>query len=98
MSEIIKPRRPLKVGRRARDEAVAGYIHYIWASWTNDMLAHLTPENIAKWKNVANRRYNTLKREDKEFCREWAKHMIRLIDGIPQDFTVVKTDIDEYEW
>lgn len=70
-----------KIGRAARKEALAGYVHYMWKNWVKVMLSDFTPKNIERWRYIANLRYRDLTNEDKNFCRTWAEKILEFKDG-----------------
>jgi hypothetical protein len=62
-----------------RLETLAALEHEQWAHWTTYMLANLTPENIARWKQQCATRYDDLSGGEKELDREWARKVLALL-------------------
>lgn len=71
----------LRIGKKIKEDVMAAFIHYAWSDWAKVMLSDLSPANIVKWRDVANKKYDQLTESDKEFCRIWARQALDLREG-----------------
>lgn len=62
--------------KRTLLDRLAALEHEQWAHWTRYMLAHLTPENIERWKRQAETSYEDLSGGERESDRVWARKML----------------------
>lgn len=62
-------------------EKLAALEHEQWAAWTQHLLAHQTPENLAKWQRQIQATYGDLTEDEKESDRIWARKALELIQA-----------------
>jgi hypothetical protein len=61
-------------------EKLAALEHDQWAHWTKYMLANLTDENIARWKEQIATPYSELSEKEKDSDREWARKVLDILE------------------
>jgi len=61
-------------------EKLAALEHDQWAHWTKYMLANMTDENIARWKEQIDTPYSELSEKEKDSDREWAQKVLDIIE------------------
>lgn len=68
-----------KVARSHHWEVVARYIHNMWCMMVKDILNNFTPQNVERWKRLANTKWKDLSEEDKDKRYTWARQIFNLI-------------------
>lgn len=66
-------------------EELAALEHGQWAHWTEYMLANMTPENVARWKDQCQRPYSALTEREKESDRTWADKTLEILAAYTMD-------------
>ncbi|OWK47146.1 hypothetical protein [Fimbriiglobus ruber] len=61
-------------------EQLAALEHEQWAHCTRHLLAHATPENIARWQRQCDTPYDQLTEEEKDADRGWADRALAIIE------------------
>jgi hypothetical protein len=73
-------------------EQLAELEHIQWAQWYRYMIGNLTPENQARWNELAATPYALLTEPEKNSDREWADRVLEIIRPYITDLRVSETE------
>jgi hypothetical protein len=62
-------------------ERFAALEHEQWAHWTRNLLDHLTPENVERWRRQIDTPYEGLSEPETQSDREWADRVLKLVEA-----------------